>query len=814
MRTTSRILAQIILGVAFSSTTTVALGQTIPLSEVINQEAEDGGVDQEVDAAPAQVDAIEAGEVVDLSQQKQRQIEEIVVSARKRNELLEETPVSVTALDANALAEAGITDLRNIRDLVPNMQFETSAVSTPLSSSIRLRGIGTAGVGTSFDPGVGVYVDGIYMTRTLSSIIDLVDVAQVEVLRGPQGTLFGKNTVGGALNITSVKPSPDLEGFASVRVGNFGAVDTRATINIPVTDWLNTRATFISKNSDGWVRNTYLKEELFNTNTIGFLGSAQILPSEDITIDITGNYGNSHQRGQAADCIMQPGAEPAFGPSLIPDLPSACAATGPRISTANVNQIYSSEDYGVWGSANWDVGPVGLFDELSFTVKGSWRSGGFSTRQDLDGTYLPVIAVLLAESDEYESAATDGTTYVAEAQSNFSAWDDRVNGVVGLFWFNERSNLPTNILADVGIFTQQTLTVASVNNSDIAGYGQLSVDVTEWLEFSAGLRWTQEEKKSEVYRNQNRSGVILVDGSSSATERFDKLTPMASLSATLPEDLLDGSDVDHLMGYFTFSQGFRGGGFNSAANGPLELTPFNPENLNSFEVGAKAGFFDRRLELALSAFLYKYNDLQVLAVEGECTDPNDPTTCQTTQVIRNAASATGRGMELEFRARPFGPLFLSGSVGLLETEYGSFTDAPPALSVGASGEVVDRSGESFNNAPNVQTHLAIMVPLPVDVFASDWLNGYVTPRLDWYYQSEVHFDAEAVTKAFQSGYNLLHARLSYDFMDDRAQIALFGNNLTDKAYMIYAQNLVPYFGLVSAVYGQPRSFGGEISYRF
>ena len=183
-----------------------ASAQPESLDALLNDEASVGGLDSEVDAAPAQAEAIAAGEETDLSEPRAQQIEEIVVSARKRNELLEETPVSVTALDANSLAEAGITDLRNIRDLVPNMQFATSAVSTPLSSNIRLRGIGTAGVGTSFDPGVGVYVDGMYMTRTLSSIVDLVDVAQIEVLRGPQGTLFGKNTVGGALNITSVKP--------------------------------------------------------------------------------------------------------------------------------------------------------------------------------------------------------------------------------------------------------------------------------------------------------------------------------------------------------------------------------------------------------------------------------------------------------------------------------------------------------------------------------------------------------------------------------------------------------------------------------
>ena len=814
MKMTSAIWVQLVGAFLLLLHGGAAEAQTAQLSEVINQEVNAGGVDQEVDAAEAQVDAIDAGEDVDLSDGERQRIEEIVVSARKRNELLEETPVSVTALDASALAEAGITDLRDIRNLVPNMQFEAAAVSSTLSSSIRIRGIGTPGAGTSFEPGVGVYLDGVYMSRSLTSIIDLADIAQIEVLRGPQGTLFGKNTVGGAINLTTVKPSAELEGSAGVRVANFGTVETRASLNLPVTDWLATRLNFISKNSNGWFENTNLEENLFDKAALGFLGSMQILATDDITIDISGNFFRSHQNGQGSTCKFQPGAEPAFGPSLIPDLWPACEETTPTSNTANVDQVFSDTQYGMWGSANWDIGPVGFLDELSMTLRGSWRGGSFDTVQDLDGTYLPTLAVVLTDQTEDIGAATEGRTQVAELQTNFSAWDERIQGVIGVFGFHENTKLPTNIVADLGLIDRKTLTVATVKNYDIAGYGQISADLTEWLEVTGGLRWTEEKKGTNMYRLQTQSGAVVVDGSEDATKKFRKWTPMAGISATMPEDFLGDGPVDHLMGYFTFAQGFRGGGFNSSATGALDLTPFQPEALSSFEVGTKTGFFDRRLEISLSAFLYKYKDLQILAAEGSCTDPDDPTTCATAQVVTNAADATGRGLELEFTARPFGPLFLNGSLGLLDTAYDSFDNAPPELRIGAPGEVINRAGESFNNAPQVQAHIAVMAPLPVEFFAKDWLNGYIVPRLDWYYQSDMHMNAIEVTASNQPGYSLLHARLSYDFMDDRAQIALFGTNLTDKSYMLYSQNLANYFGIISAVYGQPRSFGADITYRF
>ena len=197
--------------------------------ENIEERGSVGGEFGEVDAGEAQAERLEAGKPVPgVSPSRAAQIEEIVVQARKRAEFLEDTPISVTALGENTLREAGVTRLDDIQELVPNLQFQSG--TSGLAVNIVIRGVGTPqSAAIAFDPGVGVYVDGVYLPRTIGALIDVINLEQVEVLRGPQGTLFGKNTVGGAINITTVKPKDDYEGFVLLRPGNFGSIFTQGS---------------------------------------------------------------------------------------------------------------------------------------------------------------------------------------------------------------------------------------------------------------------------------------------------------------------------------------------------------------------------------------------------------------------------------------------------------------------------------------------------------------------------------------------------------------------------------------------------------
>ena len=257
-----KILALVLFAVVWIDASRVG-AQVAPSEAVqaIETQAESGGAADEADAAAAQAAAIEAGEPTPgLDAAARSRVEEIVVSARRRAELLEETPVSVTALGESAIRESTITRINQITQLVPNLQFDTAA-GTSTTARVFIRGVGINDTIMTNQPGVGIYIDGVYMARAAGSVLDVVDFAQIEVLRGPQGTLFGKNTAGGAVNITTVKPSEDVHGWALVRPGNMGRIDTRAVLNLPLfEDKVLSRWTFASLKNRGYTYNEFRDE--------------------------------------------------------------------------------------------------------------------------------------------------------------------------------------------------------------------------------------------------------------------------------------------------------------------------------------------------------------------------------------------------------------------------------------------------------------------------------------------------------------------------------------------------------------------------
>jgi iron complex outermembrane receptor protein len=280
-----------------------------------------GGTDAEqVDSQEVQAqEALDGRSVENVSRFRSNQVEEIVVQARKRAELLEDTPVSVTALSENTLREAGITRLDQIQDLVPNLQVAGGLSGQDVQ--LRIRGVGTDRADLAFDPGVGVYVDGVFLPRAQGNFLDVLDVAQIEVLRGPQGTLFGKNTVGGAINMTTVKPGPDPEAFAFVRTGNFGTAVSRLSLNMPVDigwfeDKLFSRLTVGTNNRRGYVYNALRDEYWSDSNSVTFLGSLRFIPVPELTIDLSGTWSNEHTHAMAGRCIPVREDAPLSGPTL------------------------------------------------------------------------------------------------------------------------------------------------------------------------------------------------------------------------------------------------------------------------------------------------------------------------------------------------------------------------------------------------------------------------------------------------------------------------------------------------------------------
>ncbi len=798
------------------------------------------GAMNESDAVATEADEIADGDVPAFeSQRRQAQVEEIVVSARRREELLEATPVSVTALPETALREFGVVRIEDIQQLVPNLTFQTSATGT--EALVYIRGVGTPRPLTSFDPGVGIYVDGVFLPRAQGSLLNVIDVAQIEVLRGPQGTLFGKNTVGGAINITTQKPSEELAAYALVRTGNVDSpnshglnlVDTRAMLNLPIDigpleDRVFMRLGFGSQNRAGYMYNELQDQNWNDRSSLAFLGSLRIVPHEDVTIDISGNWDRLRTFGEGGECVFV--TETSLQ-GLTPGLADYCKSDRkPYHFSANWPQLWDILSVGSWGVLNWDVGPLPGLDALSIKAIGSWREQRIDGRQDTDLTPAPAVNQSFFGSTPLPvpigmdpDGALDGRPGNAqqlqgELQVNGSAFEEKLSFVAGYFAFWEDAQNQTGTRAIVDVLNTRQVSPQSTDNWTWAIFGQASYDFTDWVQLTGGLRYTEDKKG---VTSQQFACIPGPNGTCQGfNEAFDESdsaicsawSPMGTLSLSLPEEWMGDTQLDHLMWYFTYSRGFRGGGFNvipqpDAETGELSLQPFDPETLDSYELGFKLLAFDRRLSTNLSLFYAEYDDIQVVSIR-DLGDPDGDGVPNIAQETRNAARATTKGLELEALYRAAMGLNVEGSLGLFRGVYDDFIGISDV-----TGETLDRSGETFNRVPELQTHIAIQYSIPTPV-GSDFLDGYVTPRLDWYYQSKVHFFGPELEPGNQSGYNLLHARLSYSFNQGRSQFALWGQNLTNERYLTNGLPLVTSFGISQQLFGLTRTYGAEFSHNF
>ncbi len=742
----------------------------------------------------------------DTGARRSNTVEEIIVSARRRDELLEDTPISVTALGEQTLREAGVLRLDDLQTLVPNLQFLPGTDNQ--ATNIVIRGIGTSVPGVvSFDPGVGIYVDGVFLPRAHGQLLDIIDVEQVEVLRGPQGTLFGKNTVGGAVNMTTRRPGEELEGFALVRAGNQGLVFSRAMLNVPVrAGWFDgrlfTRLALSTTNTDGYVWNREQETFYSDRNSMGFLGSVRFLPVDDLTVDVSGTWGRDHNHGRGGQCVFV--QETGLG-SLLPGYYDACRQSKPFEVATNEAQISDLISYGVWGTIAYDVGEIGVLDGLVVKSITSWRRQRQRARLDFDATEFPAIKtsdVGGSPTDGYPSQAKQVST---ELQFTGRTWQDRIDFVAGAFGFWEDASDPQTLTLAPGFINLVNLNLRESDNWNWALYGQVTADVTSWLSLTGGLRYTQEKKGLRAVNRDPTQPTQPPATDLTSSAIFSAWTPMASVAVPLPEDWIAPARLDHLMTYFTYARGFRGGGFDGTLNPNIStLEPFAPEYLDSFEWGAKAIGFDERATLNVSVFYGEYADIQVSSIQD---DPDSPTGFVFT--TQNAARATTHGAELELLALPIEGLQLNGSVGLLYSKYEEFIGVD-----NVTGAPVDRAGQRFSQVPEVQLHLALQYSFELPPPGAGWLGGWVTPRIEWYHQSSMFLLGPEVPAATQPGYDLVHARLSYDFADDRAQVALWGKNLTDAEYFNFALPSVSSFGTANLFFAQNRTFGGELSWRF
>jgi iron complex outermembrane receptor protein len=723
---------------------------------------------------------------------------EVVVTARRRAELLQRVPVSVIALSDKDLEARSVTNLRALHNFVPNLTFAPSQNVGEAAGNIFIRGVGQEDFGVGAEPGVGFYIDGVYYGRTLGALMNITDVARIEVIRGPQGTLFGKNTIGGAIQVISTMPQPLRERRASLILGNDERVELRTVLNHPLSSDILMRLSLGVVSRDGYLRRLSppaaldllqmanrarpdLDSEGDDRSQAGRL-QLRWLINDRLTADLSLD-GSRKRNRQGATHIDR--IDPRFG--IFPQLNRLIAEgklPGPAItsdlSPRSLLQSYATgrnfTDQDFWGASAVVARDLGLA-----TVKfiGSYRGLKSKVGTDLDGLYFDI-----SETD----IRTRQRQFSAEVQLNGSRGD--LSYTAGLFLFDEKSKiLPNTAFLGRILYSCRCLYSAGSNppfattprqfgSTSSAGYAQGNYALDDRLGLTLGARYSLEKKSIDGQAYRVDSNLMPTDtllGTGSNRGKWQSLTYRAGLEyRASPEFML----------YASLASGYKSGGFNvrSAFNvANLGFTSFKPETTLTYEVGLRSQWLDRKLHFNATLFHTDYKRIQLrqLAIVAGIL---------TTQ-IENAASARIRGAEVELTAVPVKSLTLSAAYGHLAPEY---------LDVGRVPGLTLNS--RFQRTPSHSFSTSVNYVLGLGA-------GKLELHADYSFRSSEQFQLLAALND-QEALGLLGARITWRPAHGRWSAAILGTNLTDRRYRTAGRGtLVERVGIAYSSVGMPRHLG-------
>ncbi|HEY1132562.1 MAG TPA: TonB-dependent receptor [Roseateles sp.] len=678
----------------------------------------------------------------------------VKVTARKREETLQDVPVAVTALTADQLDKLAIKDLGDLQGQVPNLTiYAARGSNTTLTTFIR--GVGQADPLWGVDPGVGIYFDDVYIARPQGALLDVYDVQRVEVLRGPQGTLYGKNTIGGAVKYVS-KPLPQAtEGQVTLAVGNYGQVNAKGAVGTAVNDGqFRFRIAGASLNRDGYGKNLTDGSPVSDQNTTSGRVSFGWFPtgttfSAQVSADRTRD--SSHMRGFQRLNVNP--SDPAKTP------PSASRYD---IASGMPNANYTNSE-GESLTLNWGVNA-----DWSLKYILAHRASDTDTSIDFDGLPAKIADV---RAEYHDSSQSHEIQAIYEGQNH--------SGVIGLYYFDGRAggtvrNNFFNLLFGT--------TNGNVFTKGKAVFGDWSWRLTPQFAVSAGLRYTDESKRARVL-NLGFPNANFGPTPTSVAADFDKTR---SVTNTSPRLSLEYKASDAVKLYTTASRGFKSGGYNIRAQAvavPRSAEPFQDEKLDSLELGAKMVFDEGRVELNTALFHNKYKNVQLSVFTSYIGANGQPAFFGD---FTNAGKATINGAELEFAWRPTAAWRLSGNLAALNAKYDEYFD----------GGVNVASQKKFSNTPKFQAGLNIEHNAKLAM-------GTLRSRLGISHRSKVYPTTDLAEALAQDAYTLVNAGLIWE-KDSKLSFFLQGSNLTNKAYKTDGYNISA-LGVLDAFYGAPRT---------
>lgn len=729
---------------------------------------------------------------------------EIVVTARRREESMQDVPIAVTAFSGQALENAGAIDLTALSDVTPNTTLENSR-GTNSTLTAFIRGVGQQDPVGGFEAGVGIYLDDVYLNRPQAAVLDIYDVERIEVLRGPQGTLYGRNTIGGAVKYVTKQLPQEFSLKAKATLGTYKQADGVLTVSAPVSDLIRVGGS-VARLSRGGFGDNLNVDGLENYNKDVWAGRASVEIGgydEPVLIKISGDY--THDK-----------SDPRNGHRLITSLLTGAPVLDDVYDT-RAGLVNPKQDIKAYGLA-MNVSAE-LTDSLTLRSISAWRK---------DKTWGPIDFDSLPAADVDVPGLYENEQLSQEFQLLYSS--DRLNGLVGFYYLDAEAVTNFDVLLSTTVPGLNAYTAGTVNTDTWSVFGDFTFDFTDQLSLSLGGRYTVDKRNSTVLR-QTKLGtsaefggtpIILATTSNfEGSAKWKKFTPRASL-AFKPND-------DHMF-YASYSQGFKGGGFDprglttacrtetgGACNEQqvYDFMSFEPEEVTSYELGWKGSMLDNRLRLSLTGFYADYKDVQIPGSAGYDSD-GDGESDTFIGITTNAAKARMKGIEFEAfanLARDFAGvgsrLNLSGTLGYIDGEYRSFIN-----NLGV--DVADY--RYLQNTPKLTTSGTLSALFPA---GSGEINASTTVS----YRSKTHQFEFANPYLDQKGYALWDASIVWRADDSRYSIGLHAKNLLDKQYKTSGYwfgavdpttgdpiltsdgNIIPALGregVVTAFYGNPR----------
>lgn len=761
------------------------------------------------------------------------EVDAVVVTARKREENLQEVPVAVSAVSDEAIEERSLTELRNIQDVVPNVLF-TESQGVKGTARIFIRGIGENIQIFTADPAVGVYIDGIPITRPQGANLGLLNVERVEVLRGPQGTTFGKNTIGGSINFVSKGPGDTFDGALNVRLGNYNLVTVQAAVDVPVNEKLALRFSGGRNERDGFVENTFNGGRLSDLDNWTARIMARYTPAENVEFLLSTDYFERNESSNVPQMLSynpssflishwnnaataRYGFDPMArsvdndpfrgfytgGASARPGQPSI-VATDPLLDRYELGSSPNSTQQRIFGA--YLITTIDLSDTFTAKSLTSYRNTLAHAWFDSWGSAVPNTGTMLEEN------STDVTQELQFIGNDLLG--GRLNFISGLFigetvadeigtqWFEpEIMAIPYLGIIPLNFSTGRD---QSQTTTTTAAFGNLNFNITEQLQLTLGARWTRDTKV--FHRLEFASfptGTDIGFGPALPPARptptgapvsFDDKQSWEAWSGTVA---LQYQWTDDLMTYASWSRGFRSGGFSGTARNVADLAPYDPELVDNYELGLRSAWLDDRLIFNATAFHMNYEERQMTATQVISTVPFVSRT-----YIFNAGSSENKGVEVELTARPIDPLTITAAYGYTDAKYTSLEGAfSPASTIEADlkKELPQTPEHTFNTSATYRT-------------AFSGVPGEFSFTVDYAYRSEMFYDVFNTPDIVEDGYGLFNARVGWTSDDESIEAALWARNIADERYRTDGVAVSGIFA--SAYYGDPQTFGVEITKRF